>query len=214
MTDEASAELIAGDRESHQRDLFDAIEKGDFPRWNVQIQVMTQAEADAWSSKTVPFRATLETEPEAVVERVRRNLPRIDEPTGRQVIRAQRLFDGIGGDYLENLDILIEGGRIVAVGPRAEHPGAIVIDMGDLTILPGLVDVPVEGVQRAHVGARVLLEPALQQPRDGALGRAHRAVQQDHAPLGAQAVGARAQDAHQLGQRCAPTGSSGSPSRK
>ncbi len=96
---------------------------------------------NAWSSKTVPFRATLETVPEAVVERVRRNLPRIDEPTGRQVIRAQRLFDGIGGDYLENLDILIDGGRIVSVGPRADHNGAIVIDMGDLTILPGLVDV-------------------------------------------------------------------------
>ena len=96
---------------------------------------------NAWSSKTVPFRATIEAEPEAVVERERRNLPRVDEPTGKQVIRAQRLFDGIGGDYLENLDILIEGGRIVAVGPRAEHPGAIIIDMGDLTILPGLVDV-------------------------------------------------------------------------
>lgn len=96
---------------------------------------------NAWSSKTVPFRATLETEAEVVVEPVRRNLPRIDEPTGIRVIRAQRLFDGIGGGYLENLDILIDGGRILAVGPRAEHPGAIVIDMGDLTILPGLVDV-------------------------------------------------------------------------
>ena len=95
---------------------------------------------NAWSSRTVPFRATIETRPEAVVERVRRNLPRISEPAGTLVIRAQRLFDGIGGQYLENLDILIEGGRILAVTPRAVHPGAITIDMGDLTILPGLVD--------------------------------------------------------------------------
>ncbi len=52
MTDDESAALIAGDRESSQRDLFEAIERGDYPRWKLQIQVMTQAEADAWSQKT------------------------------------------------------------------------------------------------------------------------------------------------------------------
>jgi len=52
MTDEEGAATIAGDRESHQRDLFEAIEKGDFPRWNVQIQVMTQQEAVEWEQKT------------------------------------------------------------------------------------------------------------------------------------------------------------------
>lgn len=50
--DEKAAGVIAGDRESHQRDLFTAIHKGDFPSWTLKIQVMTQAEAEAWSAKT------------------------------------------------------------------------------------------------------------------------------------------------------------------
>src|SRR5690606_4282373 len=33
MTDEEAAQVIGVDRESHQRDLFNAIEKGDYPRW-------------------------------------------------------------------------------------------------------------------------------------------------------------------------------------
>lgn len=52
MTDEQSAATIAGDRESSQRDLFQAIEKGEYPRWNVKIQVMTQDEAVAWEKRT------------------------------------------------------------------------------------------------------------------------------------------------------------------
>jgi hypothetical protein len=95
---------------------------------------------NAWSSRTVPFRATITTEPEVRVERVRRTLPRIDEPDGSLVIRAGRLFDGVTGTYLRDRDILIEGGRIQAVEPRAERPGRIVVDMGDLTVVPGLVD--------------------------------------------------------------------------
>lgn len=47
-TDQESANLIGSDRESHQRDLFDSIEKGDFPSWSVKVQVMTQAQADTF----------------------------------------------------------------------------------------------------------------------------------------------------------------------
>ena len=36
---------VAKDRESHGRDLFNAIEAGDFPRWTLFIQVMTDAQA-------------------------------------------------------------------------------------------------------------------------------------------------------------------------
>lgn len=46
ITDEESEAIIAKDRESHQRDLFDSIEKGDFPKWNMKIQVMTEEEAE------------------------------------------------------------------------------------------------------------------------------------------------------------------------
>ncbi len=50
--DDESASVIAEDRESHQRDLFEAIERGDCPSWTLKIQVMTQQQADEWSART------------------------------------------------------------------------------------------------------------------------------------------------------------------
>lgn len=46
LTDEESEAIIAKDRESHQRDLFDNIEKKNFPKWKLFIQVMTEEEAE------------------------------------------------------------------------------------------------------------------------------------------------------------------------
>ena len=37
MTDAEAEAVIAKDRESHQRDLFEAIERGDYPRWLMQV---------------------------------------------------------------------------------------------------------------------------------------------------------------------------------
>ncbi|NQV22634.1 MAG: catalase [Rhodospirillales bacterium] len=45
LTDAEAEALIGKDRESHQRDLFDSIENGDFPKWNVKIQVVPEADA-------------------------------------------------------------------------------------------------------------------------------------------------------------------------
>jgi catalase len=45
LTDAEAAALVADDRESHGRDLFNAIERGDFPRWTLFIQVMSEAQA-------------------------------------------------------------------------------------------------------------------------------------------------------------------------
>ncbi len=45
LTDAEAEAVIAKDRESNQRDLFEAIERGDFPRWKMQIQVMSEEEA-------------------------------------------------------------------------------------------------------------------------------------------------------------------------
>jgi len=56
LTNEEAAELIGKDRESHQRDLFNAIERGDFPKWYMKIQVMTEEEADKCSFN--PFDLT------------------------------------------------------------------------------------------------------------------------------------------------------------
>ncbi|MCO5250939.1 MAG: catalase [Candidatus Kapabacteria bacterium] len=43
---DAEAEAIVGkDRENNQRDLFESIERGDFPKWDMKIQVMTEEQA-------------------------------------------------------------------------------------------------------------------------------------------------------------------------
>ena len=38
--------IIGADRESHQRDLHDAIERGDHPRWRVCVQIMPERDAE------------------------------------------------------------------------------------------------------------------------------------------------------------------------
>src|SRR6516165_3303306 len=48
LSDAEAAAVIAKDRESHGRDLFESIERGDFPRWTLSIQVMTDAQAKAF----------------------------------------------------------------------------------------------------------------------------------------------------------------------
>ncbi|KJR30685.1 catalase [Vibrio navarrensis] len=45
LTNEEAEAIISKDRESHQRDLYESIENGDFPKWTVYIQVMPEKEA-------------------------------------------------------------------------------------------------------------------------------------------------------------------------
>lgn len=43
---DGEAETVVGkDRESHQRDLYDSLENGDFPKWTLKVQVMPEADA-------------------------------------------------------------------------------------------------------------------------------------------------------------------------
>ena len=46
LTDAEAAALVGNDRESHQRDLFEAIQRGDFPKWKMYVQIMTEEQAD------------------------------------------------------------------------------------------------------------------------------------------------------------------------
>lgn len=96
---------------------------------------------NSWSSSSVPFRATMyrEAKPQPATIR-QRELPVADAPSGQLVIRAARLFDGVGGGYRDELDIVIEEGTITAVEQPRDRPGAILVDMGDLTVLPGFID--------------------------------------------------------------------------
>lgn len=45
LTDAEAEAIVAKDRESHQRDLLESIDRGDFPRWKMYIQVMTEEQA-------------------------------------------------------------------------------------------------------------------------------------------------------------------------
>lgn len=45
LTDEQAGELVGRDRESAHRDLFQAIERGDFPRWTLYVQLMSEVQA-------------------------------------------------------------------------------------------------------------------------------------------------------------------------
>ncbi len=127
-------------------DLFDAP-----VAWDGRLRMLYAADGvirerpfNSWASTTVPFRASVQRRREAHSARaaLQRELPIIDAPQGRMIIRSQRLYGGAGRDYRENLDVVLEDGLIAAVEARRDRPqsGEIVIDMGDLTMLPGFVD--------------------------------------------------------------------------
>jgi len=59
------------------------------------------------------------------------------------VVRARTLIDGTSAQPRANQEILIQGDRITAVyaaGTRPPPPGAQVLDLGNSTVLPGLID--------------------------------------------------------------------------
>jgi imidazolonepropionase-like amidohydrolase len=61
------------------------------------------------------------------------------------VVRGARLFDGHSARLVERPVVLVEGGRVVAVetGAVASPAGAVELGLGDVTLLPGLIDVHV-----------------------------------------------------------------------
>ncbi len=57
------------------------------------------------------------------------------------VLHAARLLQVDTGKILQPGEILVQGDRIRAVGASVEHPqGARIIDLGDKTLMPGLID--------------------------------------------------------------------------
>ncbi|MFP2924294.1 amidohydrolase family protein [Pyxidicoccus sp. 3LG] len=59
----------------------------------------------------------------------------------RIAVRAARLFDGRSAKPLTNAVVLVEGNRIQAVGSGLSIPeGTRVLDLGDVTLMPGLID--------------------------------------------------------------------------
>src|SRR2546427_6875328 len=63
-----------------------------------------------------------------------------DTATTRVVLRAAIVLDGRGGAW-HNMDILVVGNRIASITTRRAVPaGARLVDLGDRTVLPGLID--------------------------------------------------------------------------
>ena len=72
------------------------------------------------------------------------------------VLKAARLIDGTGATTLSNAAVVVTDDRIVAVGPAASvavPAGARVIDLGDVTLLPGFIDA------HTHIIGRTLGDP-------------------------------------------------------
>jgi imidazolonepropionase-like amidohydrolase len=70
-------------------------------------------------------------------------MPRSRTPQPPIHLRSARLLDVDKGEILEPGELLVEGDRIVDVRPTAVPDDAVVLDLGDLTLLPGLMDMEV-----------------------------------------------------------------------
>ncbi|HEX9984636.1 MAG TPA: amidohydrolase family protein [Thermoanaerobaculia bacterium] len=69
-------------------------------------------------------------------------------------LRAARLIDGTGAAPVQNGVVIVTGNRITAAGANLTIPrGARVIDLGDATLLPGIIDA------HTHLFGRELGEP-------------------------------------------------------
>lgn len=63
------------------------------------------------------------------------------QPSGGVLLRNARVVDGVADEPKPGVDVLVQGDRIVEVGPGLTVPsGARVIDVGGRTLLPGLID--------------------------------------------------------------------------
>ena len=73
-------------------------------------------------------------------------------PTGRLVVHAGALFDGVGENLHRNVDIVIEGHRIVRV---AAHDAALhqweLVDASDGVVVPGLIEMHMHGALHLHL---------------------------------------------------------------
>jgi len=66
------------------------------------------------------------------------------------IVEAARYLDVIQGKYVSPAVIVVEDGKIAAINPATRPAGATVVNLGDRTVLPGLMD--------AHVHLNYMLE--------------------------------------------------------
>ncbi|MBA2459576.1 MAG: amidohydrolase family protein [Gemmatimonadales bacterium] len=93
---------------------------------------------------------------------------------GPLVVRAARMVDVERGAMVSPAVLLVDSGRIVSVGERAVPPGARTIDLGELTLLPGLIDAHTH--LTGDIDADWELRSARETPADWALRGARNAA--------------------------------------
>lgn len=73
--------------------------------------------------------------------------------------RAARVFDGTSEGVIEDGAVVVEDGRIASVGPaRGLSPNTETVDLGDVTLMPGLVDAHVHLVWDASAKPHEVVE--------------------------------------------------------
>src|SRR6478609_10353320 len=70
-------------------------------------------------------------------------MPRSRTPDRPIHVRSARLLDVVSGEIVEPGSVLVLGERIVEVSPTSVPDDAEVVDLGDVTLLPGLMDMEV-----------------------------------------------------------------------
>ena len=83
------------------------------------------------------------------------------------IIEAGELLTG-QGQALHNTRILIKDGKIAAIGPKLTAPGAVIYDLRNATVMPGLIDVHVHLLR--HFGPNGNAEDPRETPTQFALG--------------------------------------------
>jgi imidazolonepropionase-like amidohydrolase len=88
------------------------------------------------------------------------------QPAAPVVIRAARMLDLMSGQMLRNVSVVVTGDRITAVNPPSLPSGARVMDLGDVTLLPGFIDLHTH--LSGEIGATSFVEPVLETSVDAA----------------------------------------------
>ncbi|MGE0440693.1 MAG: amidohydrolase family protein [Gemmatimonadales bacterium] len=91
-------------------------------------------------------------------------------PTATLVVRAARLLDPATGRIQPNGSVVIEGDRITAVNPATAPRGARTIDLGDVTLLPGFIDL------HTHIGSEISATSQIDAVRNTGLDYAYTAL--------------------------------------
>jgi len=106
------------------------------------------ADLPSWGgdSRTILYKSAERVRTVRVDGRGTRDIPvklewRQAVPAGRTLIHAGALWDGVATNLRHDVDIVVEGNRIVSVAPHSDHaPGANVVDASGLTVMPGLIE--------------------------------------------------------------------------